>query len=91
MDKLAPAASACKLRSRYWLITDGNGRKEEIRGAGVIGAYPLIRPATEFEYCSCCPLSTPSGSMEGFLEFIVLDTKEIIEVRIGRFQLIAAV
>ena len=52
-----------QLRSRHWRITDANGRTEEVRGAGVIGKQPVLRPGEKFSYTSGCPLSTASGIM----------------------------
>ena len=54
-----------RLLSRYWRITDANGRVEEVRGAGVVGEQPELDPGDAFEYTSGCPLSTPSGFMVG--------------------------
>ncbi|MEP1931577.1 MAG: Co2+/Mg2+ efflux protein ApaG [Roseibium sp.] len=54
-----------QLKSRYWHITDGQGRVEEVRGQGVVGEQPVIEPGETFEYSSGCPLSTDSGIMAG--------------------------
>lgn len=54
-----------KLVSRYWHITDGRGRVEEVRGPGVVGEQPELNPGDSFQYTSGCPLSTPSGIMAG--------------------------
>ena len=54
-----------QLLSRYWHITDAIGRIQEVRGAGVVGAQPLIEPGQAFEYTSGCPLPTASGAMSG--------------------------
>ena len=54
-----------QLKTRHWQITDGNGRKEVVRGPGVIGQTPVIEPGNSFTYTSGCPLSTPSGIMSG--------------------------
>ena len=54
-----------KLLSRYWNIIDGQGRIQEVRGAGVVGAQPVIAPGESFQYTSGCPLETASGSMSG--------------------------
>src|SRR3954463_15595874 len=52
-----------QLLSRYWHITDGSGRIEEVRGAGVVGDQPELNPGDSYQYTSGCPLSTPSGFM----------------------------
>lgn len=54
-----------QLRSRYWRITDANGRVQEVRGDGVVGEQPVLNPGEAFEYTSGVPLSTPSGIMVG--------------------------
>lgn len=53
------------LRSRFWRITDGNGRVEEVRGDGVVGKQPALEPGQSFEYQSWAMLRTPFGSMRG--------------------------
>ncbi|WP_350336130.1 Co2+/Mg2+ efflux protein ApaG [Coralliovum pocilloporae] len=60
--------SPVQLLNRYWHITDGLGRIEEVRGAGVIGEQPVIDPGSTYEYTSGCPLPTPSGIMVGAYE-----------------------
>ena len=54
-----------QLRSRHWIITDGNNRVEEVRGPGVVGQQPLLAPGEQFEYTSGCVLTTPRGEMHG--------------------------
>jgi ApaG protein len=58
-------ARVAQLVSRYWRITDANGRQEEVRGPGVVGEQPILRPGDVYRYASGCPLKTPSGIMEG--------------------------
>lgn len=57
--------SFAQLLSRYWHITDGNGRVEEVAGDGVVGEQPELRPGDSYQYTSGCPLATPSGIMVG--------------------------
>jgi len=54
-----------KLVSRYWRITDALGRVQEVRGPGVVGEQPVLKPGQSFEYRSWTPLETPSGIMVG--------------------------
>jgi len=54
-----------QLLDRHWLITDGNGKVQEVRGDGVIGEQPLIAPGASHVYTSGCLLETPVGSMQG--------------------------
>ena len=59
-----------KLRSRHWQITDANGRTEDVRGTGVVGKEPVIKPGESFEYTSGCPLTSTSGIMVGTYQMI---------------------
>jgi len=54
-----------RLRTRYWRITDAQGRVQEVRGPGVVGEQPELEPGQVFEYTSGTPLNTPSGIMVG--------------------------
>lgn len=75
-----------QLRARYWRITDGNGRVQEVRGAGVVGQTPVLAPGTRFDYTSGCPLETPQGIMEGEYE-MVTDAGERFVIAIPAFSL----
>src|SRR5258707_11459354 len=57
-----------RLRSRYWRITDARGKVQEVRGAGVVGEQPVLKPGESFEYTSGTPLPTSSGIMVGSYE-----------------------
>ena len=59
------SSTTVQLRSRYWRITDAAGRIQEVRGEGVVGKQPTLRPGHSFEYTSGTPLPTPSGFMGG--------------------------
>ena len=54
-----------QLVSRHWVISDANGHTEEVKGLGVIGQQPLIKPGESFQYSSGCQLHAPSGTMHG--------------------------
>ena len=54
-----------QLRTRHWIITDGGGKVEEVRGDGVIGKQPRLGPGEQFQYTSGCELTTPVGTMHG--------------------------
>lgn len=56
---------AAQLLDRHWVITDGNGKTQEVRGPGVVGEQPLIEPGASHTYTSGCLLETPVGSMQG--------------------------
>jgi ApaG protein len=62
-----------QLINRYWRITDALGRVQEVRGAGVVGEQPVLRPGESFEYTSGTPLSTPTGFMVGAYEMETSD------------------
>lgn len=61
---------AVQLISRYWRITDGLGRIQEVRGEGVVGDKPLLQSGESYEYTSAVPLQTSSGFMGGHYEMI---------------------
>jgi ApaG protein len=75
-----------KLFNRYWLITDANGKKVEVRGAGVVGEQPEIEPGEDYTYTSGCILETEVGTMEGFYE-MSLNGGELEAVTIPVFRL----
>ncbi len=54
-----------QLIGRHWVITDGRGRSEQVRGLGVVGQQPLLKPGERFEYTSWTRIATPAGSMRG--------------------------
>ncbi|MEO5375215.1 MAG: Co2+/Mg2+ efflux protein ApaG [Alphaproteobacteria bacterium] len=60
--------TAVQLMRRHWRITDAFGRIQEVRGAGVVGEQPVLKPGETFEYSSGTPLPTPSGIMVGSYE-----------------------
>ena len=75
-----------QLLSRVWRITDGNGRKHEVRGAGVVGETPIIMPGHSYSYTSGCPLTTPSGIMVGSFQMAAGDG-ELFDVSVPAFSL----
>jgi len=75
-----------QLRSRHWRITDANGRTEEVRGSGVVGKQPVLRPGEMFSYTSGCPLTTPSGIMVGTYQMRT-DKGELFSIEIPAFSL----
>lgn len=75
-----------QLRSRFWRITDDIGRTEEVRGRGVVGKEPLLKPGESFEYTSGCPLTTPSGIMVGSYQ-MQTESGEMFVVDIPAFSL----
>lgn len=77
---------AVQLIARYWKITDGLGRVQEVRGEGVVGDQPLLQPGDSYEYTSGVPLQTPSGFMGGAYEMISA-VGERIQVTVPTFSL----
>ena len=64
---------AAQLLSRHWIITDAEGRSQEVRGAGVVGQQPLLKPGQEYQYQSGTPLATPVGTMRGSYQMVAED------------------
>jgi ApaG protein len=77
-----------QLVSREWTISDGRGARHEIQGEGVVGEQPVIAPGESFDYVSGCPLSTPTGWMEGRYRMVAADTRAFA-AEIPRFPLVA--
>jgi ApaG protein len=75
-----------QLRNRYWRITDSLGRIQEVRGAGVVGEQPVLKPGESFEYTSGTPLPTPSGFMVGTYQ-METDGGERFDVAVPAFSL----
>lgn len=75
-----------RLRTRHWRITDAMGRLMEVRGPGVVGEQPLLRPGEHFTYTSGTPLSTPSGIMVGSYG-MENDAGESFDIAIPAFSL----
>ena len=62
-----------KLISRHWIITDANNRTQEVKGKGVIGEQPYLKPGESFKYTSGTMMETPVGSMQGSYQMIAND------------------
>ncbi|HEU0154070.1 MAG TPA: Co2+/Mg2+ efflux protein ApaG [Arenimonas sp.] len=62
-----------RLLSRHWIITDANGKVQEVRGEGVVGEQPWLRPGEHFEYTSGAVLETPLGTMHGSYQMLADD------------------
>lgn len=75
-----------QLLSRHWIITNANGKVEEVKGAGVIGEQPLIDPDESYDYSSFCPLNTPVGTMQGTFR-MVSENGETFDAEIAPFRL----
>ena len=75
-----------QLISRHWVITDARGHVEQVKGLGVVGQQPLLKPGEAFQYTSGCRLRTASGTMHGSY-FCVAEDGERFEVEIPLFVL----
>lgn len=75
-----------QLLTRHWLITNGTGHIDEVRGPGVVGKQPTLKPGESFEYTSGCPLPTPFGVMEGTY-LMVTEAGERFDAKIAPFTL----
>ena len=75
-----------QLKTRHWRITDAHGRRQEVRGAGVIGEEPVLQPGENYEYTSGVPLPTPSGFMVGNYGMVTA-TGEPFDIEIPAFSL----
>ena len=80
-------AETVQLRTRHWIITDASGRKQEVRGEGVVGEQPVLAPGQRFEYTSRVPLTTASGFMTGRYQMIVRESGEPFEIDVPTFSL----
>ena len=65
--------ATAKLISRHWVITDGNRHVQEVRGQGVVGEQPVLKPGQSFEYTSGTVLSTQVGTMSGSYQMVAED------------------
>jgi ApaG protein len=61
---------SAQLLGRHWFITDAHNIVQEVKGDGVVGEQPTLRPGERFEYTSGCPLPTPVGTMRGVYTFV---------------------
>jgi ApaG protein len=75
-----------QLKTRHWRITDANGRRQEVRGAGVVGEEPVLKAGEAFEYTSGVPLQTASGFMAGSYG-MVSASGEQFDIEIPAFSL----
>ena len=75
-----------QLISRHWVIVDASGHTEEVKGLGVVGHQPLLKPGESFQYSSGCRLRTPTGTMHGSY-FCVAEDGERFEAPVALFVL----
>lgn len=75
-----------QLVSRHWVITDAANQEQEVRGLGVVGEQPLLRPGERFEYTSGTSLATPVGTMRGSYQMVAEDGTHF-EATVAEFSL----
>lgn len=75
-----------KLLTRHWIITDANGKTQEVRGEGVVGEQPHLEPGQGFRYSSYAVLETPVGAMQGSYQMVADDGQQF-EAPIAPFRL----
>ena len=75
-----------QLLTRHWIISDATGHTEEVKGAGVVGETPVLRPGQTFQYTSGCPLKTSTGVMRGTYQMVAEDGDHF-DVQIAPFAL----
>ncbi len=80
-------ARPAQLLSRHWVILDGEGRRRDVKGPGVVGQQPRLETGQRFAYTSFSPLATTWGTMEGSFTFRY-DDDTTFEVAVGRFLLV---
>ncbi len=76
-----------QLLARHWIITDGRGYRQDVKGEGVIGEQPMIASGESYDYVSGCPLATPTGAMEGSYR-MMRENGLGFDAMIPRFELI---
>jgi ApaG protein len=76
-----------QLVSRHWIITDETGHVEEVKGPGVVGEQPVLRPGESFQYTSFCPLPTPTGVMRGTYQMVRRGGGDEFDIEIAPFAL----
>jgi ApaG protein len=79
--------TTAQLKTRHWVITDSTGHIQEVKGDGVVGHQPVLRPGEDFEYTSWCMLATPQGTMKGSYQMF-RETGEQFDADIPAFSLL---
>ena len=70
---LNTGAATAQLLSRHWIITDANGKVQEVKGLGVVGEQPKLKPGESYEYTSGAAIATPVGTMRGTYQMVADD------------------
>ena len=75
-----------QLLRRHWIVTNGEGHVEEVKGPGVVGDQPVLQPGESYTYTSGCPLTTAFGFMQGTYQMITAKGDEF-DAEIAQFEL----
>jgi ApaG protein len=86
IEILNESEATVQLERRHWYIMHGDGREEEVEGAGVVGEQPLLEPGEGFRYTSGCALGTPHGTMHGTYQMRT-NAGRVLQVEIPPFSL----
>jgi len=78
-----------QLLTRQWYIFDAIGKYDQVKGDGVVGKQPILQPGETFEYISACPLRSPMGHMKGIYTMQKIDSKELFDVAVPKFSMVA--
>jgi ApaG protein len=76
-----------QLVARHWIVTDANGRREDVRGLAVVGYQPLLKPGEHFEYTSWTRIETPRGQMRGTY-FCMTEEARPFDAEVPEFMLV---
>ena len=80
-------SETAQLVSREWIITTADGEVERVKGPGVVGEQPVLKPGESFTYTSGAPLAAPSGVMVGTYSMTRIDTGEMFDIAVPAFPL----
>ena len=80
--------TTAQLVARHWIVTDADGRREDVRGLAVVGQQPLLKPGEQFEYTSWTRIATPHGSMRGTF-FCMTEDARPFEADVPEFVLVS--
>ena len=83
------ATEIVQLISRHWIVTDGDGNVQEVRGDGVVGEQPILAPGQAHTYQSWSMIPTPHGTMHGTYQMLRVASRETFDARIAPFSLTA--
>jgi F-box protein 3 len=87
MDQGVHPRFACQLETRQWFITDADGNVETVKGPGVVGEYPVVKPGSQYSYISCTSFKTKEGTMHGTYTMRNLATGDTLDAEVPLFRM----